>query len=361
MSPYATTPDKTSTSEKNFEEEQSQEPVWTFRGYKIRPSEFNTAMVHLYRGEITRSNVWRERLDATTNWAVVTTGATITFAFNLNLGHHTVIILNTLLITLFLYIESRRYLYYELWTSRVRLMETDFFASMLIPPFSPAPDWAEGLAESLLHPDFPISMWEGFGRRFRRNYLWIYIILGVAWIIRVGLLPAPVETLGDFLSRAAVGSIPGWMVLLAGLVFNIVLMAIGMATVGLQKTTGEVLHNHANGKHGNHQEDDHRNPVAWYRSSRSLPKMMAQIVTDNPEGMAEHILAEMHRGVTSIPATGMYTGKSHAILMCALTDSEVDRLKRLVQQCDQHAFMIVSPVNEVLGEGFTPLEKACKP
>lgn len=361
MSPYETASNKIKALNTDSEEEQSQEPVWTFRGYKIRPSEFNTAMVHLYRGEITRSNVWRERLDATTNWAVVTTGATITFAFNLNLGHHTVIILNTLLITLFLYIESRRYLYYELWTSRVRLMETDFFASMLIPPFSPAPDWAEGLAESLLHPDFPISMWEGFGRRFRRNYLWIYTILGTAWIIRVGLLPAPVATLGEFFARAAVGSIPGWMVLLAGLVFNLVLMTIGMATVGLQKTTGEVLHNHANGKHSHHKEDDQHKPVAWYRSSRSLPKMMAQIVTDNPEGMAKHILAEMHRGVTSIPATGMYTGKSHAILMCALTDSEVGRLKRLVQQYDQHAFMIVSPVNEVLGEGFTPLEKACKP
>lgn len=334
--------------------------MWTFRGYKIRPNEFNTAMVHLYRGEITRSNVWRERLDATTNWAVVTTGATITFAFNLNLGHHSVIILNTLLITLFLYIESRRYLYYELWTSRVRLMETDFFASMLVPPFSPASDWAEGLAESLLHPDFPISMWEGFGRRFRRNYLWIYIILGIEWIIRVGLLPAPVTTLGQFFSRAAVGSIPGWIVLLVGLIFNMVLMSIGMVTVGLQKTTGEVLHNHANGKHNPVTENDHLNPVAWYRSSRSSPKMMAQIITDSPEGMAAHILSEMHRGVTSISATGMYTGKSHAILMCALTDGEVDRLKRLVLQYDMHAFMIVSPVNEVLGEGFTPLEQACK-
>jgi uncharacterized membrane protein len=33
-----------------------------------------TALSHLYRGEVYRSAVWRTRLDATTNWAVVTTG-----------------------------------------------------------------------------------------------------------------------------------------------------------------------------------------------------------------------------------------------------------------------------------------------
>jgi uncharacterized membrane protein len=57
-------------------------PVWTFRGYRISPSEFNAAMVHFYRGEIYRSQVWRQRLDHTTNWAVLTTGAALTFAFS---------------------------------------------------------------------------------------------------------------------------------------------------------------------------------------------------------------------------------------------------------------------------------------
>ena len=33
-----------------------------------------TALSHLYRGELYRSTVWRTRLDATTNWAVVATG-----------------------------------------------------------------------------------------------------------------------------------------------------------------------------------------------------------------------------------------------------------------------------------------------
>ena len=54
-----------------------EEAVWAYRGYKLKTSEFVTAMVHLFRAEIQRANVWRQRLDTTTNWAVVATGATL--------------------------------------------------------------------------------------------------------------------------------------------------------------------------------------------------------------------------------------------------------------------------------------------
>ena len=47
---------------------------------KLSASEFNTAMVHFYRGEVQRSNTWRSRLDNTTYWAVITAGATLSFA-----------------------------------------------------------------------------------------------------------------------------------------------------------------------------------------------------------------------------------------------------------------------------------------
>ena len=44
---------------------------------KLSPAEFNTAMAHFYRGEIQRSNTWRNRLDTTTNWAVLSAGAMV--------------------------------------------------------------------------------------------------------------------------------------------------------------------------------------------------------------------------------------------------------------------------------------------
>lgn len=91
----------------------TEEPVWTYRGYRLKTSEFVTAMVHLFRAEIQRANVWRQRLDTTTNWAVVSTGATLSIAFSQPDIHHGIIILNTLLVMWFLTIEARRYRYYQ--------------------------------------------------------------------------------------------------------------------------------------------------------------------------------------------------------------------------------------------------------
>ncbi|MGH9902941.1 MAG: DUF2270 domain-containing protein, partial [Pyrinomonadaceae bacterium] len=101
--------------------------------WKLSPSEFNTAMVHFYRGEVQRSNTWRNRLDTTTNWAVLTAGATLSFAFSAPANPHFVIIINSILVAFFLFMEARRYRYYEIWSSRVRVLETGYFAQMLGP------------------------------------------------------------------------------------------------------------------------------------------------------------------------------------------------------------------------------------
>ena len=116
-------------------------------------SEFNTAMIHFYRGEVSRSNVWRGRLDATTNWAVITAGATLSFVFSSPDNPHFAIPINSLLVAIFLFMEARRYRYYEVWASRVRVMETGYFAPMLshrtIPPDK---EWADHLSADLLKP-----------------------------------------------------------------------------------------------------------------------------------------------------------------------------------------------------------------
>src|SRR5512134_1643325 len=196
-----------------------EEPVWTYRGYRLKTSEFVTAMVHFFRAEVQRANLWRQRLDTTTNWAVVSTGATLSIAFSQPDIHHGIIILNTLPVMGFLVIEARRYRYYELWSYRVRLMETDFYAAMLVPPFHPSPEWAESLAENLLAPSFPISIWEAFGRRLRRNYFWIFLILYASWIAKIWLFPVPAEKLEVFIGRAEVGPVPGPVMIALGFLF----------------------------------------------------------------------------------------------------------------------------------------------
>lgn len=340
------------------------EPVWSYRGYQLRAGEFTTAMAHFYRAEVQRANVWRQRLDTTTNWAVLTTGAAISFAFSRALAEdHRVIILDTLLVTLFLWIETRRDRYYELWSYRVRLMETDFFATMLVPPFQPAADWGETLAESLLHPQFPVSLWEALGRRFRRNYFWIYAILALAWVAKVWLQPSSAETWSQFVSRAAVGSIPGSVVLIAGTLLYGLLFLIGLLTIGLQKATGEVLPRYGSFRLPTWAE---RLPgparrllsrQAWFRPSRRRQQLLAFIVTARTDMVSDRILHQLKRGVTVLPATGAYTQEPKTVLMCALTVTEVAHLKALVSAADPHAFVMLSPAQEVLGMGFNPLQE----
>jgi uncharacterized membrane protein len=342
------------------------EPVWSFRGYNLRPSEFTTAMVHFYRGELGRSNTWRTRLDNTTNWAVVTTGAAISFALSDPNHHYGVIILDTLLVTLFLWIEARRYRYYELWSRRVRLMETDFFGAMLVPPFSPNPEWAESLAESLLEPEFPISMWEAFGRRFRRNYVWIFMILGLAWALKSYLHPTLATSWAEFMAHSALGPVPGWMMLVVGLIYNGVLLLIGLGTAGLTQASGEVLPKFgevpvlsglwsAMEQHETHADGSARTRLGAYVRRRQ--QLLALIVASKPQAVADRILQELHRGVTALHGRGMYTQQDRDVLLVAVTVTEMPQLKSLVSAVDPNAFVIVSPAREVLGRGFQPLKK----
>src|SRR5262245_1783976 len=198
----------------------------------LTPSEFNTAMVHLYRGEVGRANTWRTRLDGTTNWAVLTTGATLSFAFSSDKNTHVMILINSLLISYFMYIEARRYMFYDLWRSRVRLMETEFFAEMLTPEREEElENWRQILANDLLHPRFSITLWEALGRRLRRNYIWLFAVLVISWLVKIVIHPATPHSWGELYARAAIGPIPAWLVLLAGVVFNAFVFALAITSI----------------------------------------------------------------------------------------------------------------------------------
>ncbi len=208
--------------------ETGQQPAVTAR--QLSPTEFNTAMVHLYRGEVGRANTWRTRLDGTTNWAVLTTGATLSFAFSTASNTHVMILINSLLVFFFLYIEARRYMFYDLWRSRVRLMETEFFADMLTPATTQnSKEWREILAYDLLHPRFGITLREALGRRIRRNYGWMFAVLVLSWVVKVFIHPNTATSWRELLDRIAIGPIPAWAVLLTGVAFNMLLIGLSLS------------------------------------------------------------------------------------------------------------------------------------
>jgi hypothetical protein len=242
-------------------------------------------------------------------------------------------------------------------------METDFFAAMLVPPFGPNPEWAESLAESLLQPQFPIRMAEAFGRRFRRNYMWIFLILGIAWALKIYIHPFAATSWSEFVQRAALGPLSGEAMLALGLLYNGLIFMVGLVTAGLHQATGEVLPKYgdslfdsiwpvqsraAAGKDGKPAEAA---PIPVRRRQQ----LLALIITAQPQAVADQILKDMRRGVTALHGTGMYTHQEREVLMVALTVTEAGRLKGLVRTVDPNAFLIVTPAQEVLGRGFNPL------
>ncbi len=231
------------SSEPTATERAVQTPTAMMR--RMSPGEFNTAMIHFYRGEVQRSNTWRNRLDTTTNWAVLTAGATLSFVFGSATNAHFVIPINSILVAIFLLMEARRYRYYEIWSSRVRILETGYFAQLLAPESVPPDEaWAEHLASDLITPHFTITEWEAVGRRLRRNYLWIFALLALSWNLKVYLHPLPARDFDAFIDRATVGLVPGWLVFTIGVIFNAAIAIFAIGTVRLREATGEVLPQH---------------------------------------------------------------------------------------------------------------------
>ncbi len=79
---------------------------------------------------------------------------------------------------------------------------------------------------------------------------------------------------------------------------------------------------------------------------------VAYIISEDEEKIARTILHDLDRGLTRLTAHGGYTGKARTVLMVVVAQTEVSRLKGLVQAADPQAFVIITGATEVLGEGF---------
>ncbi|MEO1014695.1 MAG: DUF2270 domain-containing protein [Pseudomonadota bacterium] len=178
------------------------------------------ALAHLYRGEIYRSTTWRTRLDATTNWSVVSLGVALSISYSSVNASALPLLLVGVLITVFLFLEARRYRYFNVWRARARWLEINFYAPLLMrESYEDEGRWQKRLAEDYRRPEHHISFLRAFGRRLRRNYLWIFTVQGLAYFGKIIIHPAPLESVGGFFDRMVVGPAPGWLVMIAGVAF----------------------------------------------------------------------------------------------------------------------------------------------
>ncbi|MCR4441074.1 MAG: YitT family protein [Peptococcaceae bacterium] len=76
------------------------------------------------------------------------------------------------------------------------------------------------------------------------------------------------------------------------------------------------------------------------------------IISRAAAAITQDIINKLDRGATVLRGYGAYTGRERDVLYVVVGRQQLLRLKKIVQDQDPHAFVIVNDVHEVLGEGF---------
>jgi uncharacterized membrane protein len=191
-------------------------------------TEYVNSLAHFYRGELGRMVSWRDRLDRTTNWAVAASAAMLSVVLSSPDAPHGVLLCGMVLIFLLLWIESRRYRFYDVFRTRVRMLERHYYAGVLNPNNRvDTAQWMRRLSTHLRSPEFSLTYQQAMARRLQRNYVWLFLLLLVAWFLKVTTLlvqlvsaeASVLEWVDLLLHSAAVGYVPGWLVLAGVAVF----------------------------------------------------------------------------------------------------------------------------------------------
>ena len=205
------------------------------------------AVSHLYRAEMNRMSVWRQRLDVTSNWAVILATALTTFTLgSVDVPHYT-LLLGLGLVIISILLEGRRYrhLHHSKW--RLYLLESGFFANMLSPAkqSEPSPDWSRLLAADLRHTHFSISWLTGMRLRLRRNYLLVITFMSAVWVTKLFIHPVRAINVADFYSRLHVGDfIPSWVVAVTAVAFLVTTAVLGLTCPSAEKLEDWSVHYH---------------------------------------------------------------------------------------------------------------------
>lgn len=190
---------------------------------EIAPGDRTTILIHYYRAMVGRADIWRTRMDTTTNWAIGATAAIMSFTLGNPAAPHYVVVIAALMTLSFLVLEARRLSFYHLWQQRVLLLEDGLIRGALGPMGSDAgvgdvgPNHEIGLSEALdAHlgrtiPNMPQS--KAIARRLRRVYLYLFGVQLLAWALKLASHPTPAGSLTELVERAHVGPLSGVLVL----------------------------------------------------------------------------------------------------------------------------------------------------
>ncbi|AFZ67726.1 DUF2270 domain-containing protein [Deinococcus peraridilitoris] len=193
------------------------------------PLSGNTAnsLIHLYRAEVGRMTMYRVRLDTTTNWAVGITAGLLGFAFTPE-GPHAALLAAMLANYFFLHVEARHFRDFEIAHLRVRILERNFYPSMLGQEVSS--EWQSYFVRELQRPHVRPDRLQAIGWRLRHNYQWIFLGVLAAWLFKLelGTTGQPEDSFRLFVSMASLDFIPGALVFSLVLMFYLILFLLAV-------------------------------------------------------------------------------------------------------------------------------------
>jgi uncharacterized membrane protein len=184
-------------------------------------------------------DVWRQRMDATTNWAVATTAVMLTFTFTSPEAPHFVMLMAIAFDSMFLFMESRRYQTFDLWRRRFRTLNHYLIVPTLVGGDTPSPEEirkhfasvASDLGRTVPH----LAILDAVGYRIRRNYGYLLSIGILAWLLKLEVHPVPAASAWEYIGRAQVGFVPGLYVIV-GVLFLVavaILLALRAPSEGM--------------------------------------------------------------------------------------------------------------------------------
>jgi uncharacterized membrane protein len=134
------------------------------------------------------------------------------------------------------------------------MIEINFYRPLLDGTRPPMRDWAQRLAHDLEWPRIHLPWWEAAGRRLRRNYLGIYVILLGSWLVTLMSHPTPTTSFTEIVARAAVGPVPGSWLFVAMILFYGGLLALGVYSFWASRMAGGLPAGHPGRMSASHED-----------------------------------------------------------------------------------------------------------
>ena len=81
------------------------------------------------------------------------------------------------------------------------------------------------------------------------------------------------------------------------------------------------------------------------------------IISNKYEEIGEMLINDIERGGTLISGIGMYKGQEKKIIFTNVSRREVYMIRDFIVKVDPDAFITVIDANEILGNGFKPIQE----